>query len=83
MEGLGPVHLQLLVEGEEPELEEVLDDNGDLSEEGQTGERVSPAAEGVCPVWARPSTGSAQYGVCPVRGRPSPRPGPVAVLTSV
>lgn len=35
MEGLGPVHFQLLVEREEPELEEVLDNNGDLSEEGQ------------------------------------------------
>lgn len=35
VEGLGPVHLQLLVEGEEPELEEVLDDDCDLSKEGQ------------------------------------------------
>lgn len=32
VKGLGPVHLQLLVEGEEPKLEEVLDNDGNLSD---------------------------------------------------
>lgn len=36
VEWLGPVHLQLLVEGKETKLEEILDDNGSLRTHTET-----------------------------------------------